>query len=67
VYASFSVPARVERVDLQTGRRTLYGEIAPVERGGLKAVTPWYISADERSYTYWTWVQRSTLFTVKTK
>ena len=30
-----SIPSRVERVDIETGRRTLFKEIAPPDRVGL--------------------------------
>jgi hypothetical protein len=66
-YHISTIPARVERVDLEGGRRTLYKEFAPVNRAGLKEVIPWYISDDEQTYTYWTWVHLSTLFTVSWK
>ena len=61
------IPARVERVDLASGQRTLYREIAPAERAGIKEIRPHFISEDEKSYAYWTWSHRSTLFTVEWK
>jgi hypothetical protein len=67
VFRHGPIPIRVERVDLENGRRTLYPEMALNARGGLKDMTPWYISDDEKTYTYWTWIQLSTLFTVSWK
>ncbi len=46
------IPCRVERVNLDTGRRELYRAIAPSNLSGLIAITPTFISDDERSYAY---------------
>jgi eukaryotic-like serine/threonine-protein kinase len=67
MYRPGGIPLRVERVDLASGRRTLYREMAPADRAGVKEIAPKYISDDERSYTYWTWMHLSTLFTVSWK
>ena len=62
-----SIPSRVERVDLETGRRTRFKEIAPPDRVGLLLVSPNFVTNDERSYAY-TFVRRtSTLFLVERK
>ena len=59
------VPARVDRIDLETGQRTLFREIAPADRVGLLGIAPTYVSEDERAYAYWTWWLRSSLFVVE--
>jgi dipeptidyl aminopeptidase/acylaminoacyl peptidase len=59
------IPLRVERIDLESGRRTLIREIAPTDRVGLVRIALSFVSDDERSYAYWTWSWRSTLFTVE--
>jgi eukaryotic-like serine/threonine-protein kinase len=52
VYRHAQVPARVERLDLSTGRRELVREIAPPSRAGVLNIPSIGFSADERSYTY---------------
>ncbi len=61
------IPCRVERVDLETGQRTLFKEIAPTDRTGLLRIIPTFISDDERSYVYAFSRQISSLFIVETK
>ena len=67
VSSDASIPSRVERVDLETGRRTLFKEIAPPDRVGLMAVGTSFVSNDERSYAYGFIRQVSTLFLVESK
>jgi len=43
---------RVEIVDAQTGRRTLWKEIRPPDPSGVDQVGPIVISPDESSYVY---------------
>jgi Tol biopolymer transport system component len=62
-----SIPNRVERVDLETGRRTFYKEIAPRDRAGLMGVAVSFITQDERSYAYAFGRRVSTLFVVESK
>jgi hypothetical protein len=62
-----SIPSRIERVDLETGRRTLFKEIAPPDRVGLMAVFPSFITNDERSYVYTFSRLLSALFLVESK
>jgi serine/threonine protein kinase/Tol biopolymer transport system component len=49
-----SVPARLFRIDIETGRRTLEAELAPPDRAGLLAIPAVHTSADGRviAYTY---------------
>ena len=46
------VPARLERVNLQTGVRTLIRELGPADRTGLSAIVPTSIIDDARGYAY---------------
>ena len=46
------VPARLERVNLQTGIRTFIRELAPPDRAGVSVVVPSSIIDDGRGYAY---------------
>jgi hypothetical protein len=46
------VPARLERVDLQTGVRTFIRELAPPDPAGVSVVIPTSIIDDARGYAY---------------
>ncbi len=61
------IPSRVERVDLDSGRRTLFKEIAPPDRVGLMSVGLSSFAQDERSYAYGFTRQLSTMFVVESK
>lgn len=61
-YQGSAIPCRVERVDLDTGKRALFKEIAPPNRSGLLAVRPVFITDDEQAYTYTIYEQVSSLF-----
>ena len=61
-YQGSTIPCRVERINAETGRRELFKEMAPMVRTGLLAVRPTFITDDERSYTYTTYQQVSSLF-----
>ena len=52
VYRLGPVPARVFRVDIATGRRELWKELAPADFGGLMRINKVAISPDGRSYAY---------------
>ena len=60
-----AVPARIERVDLSTGRRTLIRELAPSDRAGLTSVFGVDIANDGQTYAYSYWKRVSRLFVVK--
>jgi hypothetical protein len=51
VFRLGEIPARVERVDVETGRRTLWKELAPPDTAGVavRAVT---MTPDGKSYAY---------------
>ncbi|MEP6769980.1 MAG: protein kinase [Acidobacteriota bacterium] len=52
VYHPSAPPLRVEKVDVKTGRRTLWKEINPPDPSGVEQVGPIVISPDEKSYVY---------------
>jgi Tol biopolymer transport system component len=61
-YRGSTIPCRVERIDLETGRRELFAEMAPANRTGLLYVRPTFIADNQQSYAYTTYQQVSTLF-----
>jgi Tol biopolymer transport system component len=60
-----AIPARLERVDLSTGRRTMIRELAPPDRAGLTAVIGVDIVNDGQIYAYAYWKRVSRLFVVR--
>jgi dipeptidyl aminopeptidase/acylaminoacyl peptidase len=52
VYRPSAPPLRVEKVDVRTGRRTLWKEIRPPDPSGVEQVGPVQITPDETSYVY---------------
>ncbi|HXI02363.1 MAG TPA: hypothetical protein VNI57_04230, partial [Candidatus Saccharimonadales bacterium] len=52
VFERSRVPARVSRVDLSDGRRTLLKEIAPRDLSGVLSVSSYLESGDGTSYVY---------------
>ena len=52
VYRPSAPPLRVEKVDVKTGRRTLWKEIHPPDPSGVEQVGPIQIAPDESSYVY---------------
>jgi hypothetical protein len=58
------VPARLERVDLSTGRRTVFKELAPPDRASLLAVGNVNFVNDGQSYAYAYTKRISRLFVV---
>jgi eukaryotic-like serine/threonine-protein kinase len=52
VYRPSAPPLRVERVDVKTGRRTLWKEIRPSDPSGVNQVGPIQIAPDEKAYVY---------------
>jgi Tol biopolymer transport system component len=62
VYRRAEIPCRLERVDLATGRRTLFKEFAPSDRTGLLSMREMFVTDDLRSYTYTAYYQVSSLF-----
>jgi eukaryotic-like serine/threonine-protein kinase len=64
VHSGSDVPARVDRIDVVTGRRTLLKEIGPADRTGLFTFDPLTVSRDGAQYAYRYWRRLSTLFVV---
>ena len=62
VYRRAQIPCRLERVDLATGRRTLFKEFAPADRTGLLSMREIFVTDDLRSYAYTAYYQVSSLF-----
>jgi Tol biopolymer transport system component len=58
------IPARIERVDVATGRRELLTEIAPADRVGLLNFDPQSVSHDGKQYGYRYRKRQSTMFVV---
>jgi WD40 repeat protein len=52
VYRRGQIPARVERMELSTGRRVLLNEIAPADRAGVLRIRFINFSDDMRSHAY---------------
>jgi Tol biopolymer transport system component len=59
------VPVRAERVDLESGSRKPWKEVAPSDRVGLVLCWVSFVTDDERSYTYTGTRMLSTLFLVR--
>jgi hypothetical protein len=64
VRAGTDVPARIDRVDVATGRRTVLKEIGPSDRAGLFMFDPYTVSRDGAQYAFRYWKRLSTLFVV---
>ena len=47
-----SIPARVVRVDVASGRRALWRELGPPDRSGLVSINYVSMTPDEKSYVY---------------
>jgi Tol biopolymer transport system component len=52
VYDSRRVPVRIDRLDLVTGKRVLYKELAPADRAGVRWASGIAITPDGGSYAY---------------
>jgi Tol biopolymer transport system component len=61
-YRRAEIPYRVERVDLATGKRSLFKELAPTDRTGLLSMREIFVTDDLRSYGYTAYYQVSSLF-----
>jgi len=62
--AWWNLPARLERVDLTTGARTLIRELAPVDRAGVLNAIASGVRNDGREYTYTYQRVLSTLYVI---
>jgi len=61
-YREGELPCRVEHVDLETGRRELFLEIAPADRTGLVNLYPSFVTDAQQAYAYIVSQTLSTLF-----
>ena len=52
VFRPREMPVRVDRLDVSTGQRTLFRELAPADRAGAIRFEGVSFSADEKSYAY---------------
>jgi len=64
VFSVGDVPARVERVDLTSGKRELFRTLGPAELTGVTAILPIAISPDETAHAYTSRRMISNLFQV---
>jgi Tol biopolymer transport system component len=58
VYRAGEPPARVYRLDIESGKRELWKEIAPPDAAGIERVSPILLTPDARGYVY-TYQRRS--------
>ncbi len=61
-YRRAEIPYRLESVDLVTGKRKLFKELAPTDRTGLLSLREIFATDDRRSYAYTAYYQESSLF-----
>jgi|SRR5579872_940103 len=61
-YRRAEIPYRIERVNLATGERTLFKELAPPDRTGLLSMRELFVTDDLHSYAYTAYYQVSSLF-----
>jgi len=61
-YRRAEIPYRLDRVDLATGTRTLFKELAPTDRTGLLSLREVFVTDDLQSYAYTAYYQVSSLF-----
>jgi hypothetical protein len=47
-----TMPVRIDRVDVTTGKAVLWGELAPADRAGITAVSSVCVSDDEGTVAY---------------
>jgi Tol biopolymer transport system component len=64
-YRQSEVPARLERVDLATGRRDFVRLLAPPDLAGVVSITGVTVAGDESAYAYSARQRRSDLFLVE--
>ena len=67
VYRRAEIPCRLERVDVTTGERSLFMELAPDDRAGLLSIRGIFLTDDLRSFAYTTYYQVSSLFVSEKK
>ena len=58
------MPLKITRIDLATGKREPFREIAPADPAGVQSIPSVYFSADGKSYAYTLGRQLSDLYVV---
>jgi len=61
-YRRAEIPYHLDQVDLATGRRTPFKDLAPTDRVGLLSMRGIFVTDDRRSYAYTAYYQVSSLF-----
>jgi hypothetical protein len=64
IHTGTDVPARIDRIDIKTGQRTLLKELGPPDLTGLATFDPLTVSRDGSQYAYRYRKVLSTLFVV---
>jgi hypothetical protein len=64
VQSGTDVPAKIDRIDIATGRRTLLREIGPADQAGFYILTTGTVSQNGAQYAYRYWRRLSTLYLV---
>ena len=62
VCAAGEMPARIQRIDLETGARTLFREIAPRDATGVNSMRGFRFTPDGEAYGYTFTVQLDDLY-----
>jgi len=52
VYRSAELPAKVDLIELSSGRRTHWKELRPSDPAGVEFIGPILMTADARTYVY---------------
>jgi hypothetical protein len=52
VFRPNTLPVRIEKVELESGKRTLVRELAPADRSGVTGISNVSVSADGKWYVY---------------
>ena len=52
VYQSGEVPAKVYRLDLATGKRTLWKQLVPGDPAGVATIGPILVTPDGKTFVY---------------
>jgi hypothetical protein len=52
LYRTGEVPAKVYRLDIATGKKTVWKEIAPIDTAGVSTIGPILMTPDGQTYAY---------------
>ena len=63
--SSRTIPSRLERVEISSGKRALLRELGPPDRAGIMLLTGVAVTPDASAYAYGYWKRFSKLFVVK--